>query len=130
MTSLQIMMLPYRVPVPENGGTSGAPDARMWRTAFSLEPHGPSSTTGTHNAGTPQQGSEPQGGNGSDQAAAASGGCCTVCGAVSSEKLSKCGGCRVVRYCSRKCQKRHWPVHKMKCDRIRQEREAQQEAGM
>ena len=26
-----------------------------------------------------------------------------------------CSGCRLVKYCSRKCQKEHWPAHKVDC---------------
>jgi hypothetical protein len=30
----------------------------------------------------------------------------------------KCKGCNTVRYCSKTCQKRHWPEHKKQCTRI------------
>jgi hypothetical protein len=37
---------------------------------------------------------------------------CLVC----AETMCKCGRCDVaVRYCSRKCQVAHWPVHKAFC---------------
>lgn len=31
------------------------------------------------------------------------------------EKFKKCARCKVNYYCSRKCQKAHWPVHKHQC---------------
>jgi hypothetical protein len=48
--------------------------------------------------------------------------CCAVCGRKESElaageKLRKCGGCGVVRYCSGECQKTAWPGHKKECSR-------------
>ena len=36
----------------------------------------------------------------------------------SSRSLRKCAGCQVVRYCSRKCQKREWKAHKPLCQRL------------
>ena len=33
-------------------------------------------------------------------------------------KLSQCGACKQVVYCSRGCQKAHWPVHKQQCKKI------------
>lgn len=32
------------------------------------------------------------------------------------DKLLKCSSCRVVHYCSKKCQKSDWVVHKMYCN--------------
>ena len=30
--------------------------------------------------------------------------------------LKKCSGCKVVRYCSKKCQKNHWKIsHRFEC---------------
>lgn len=41
---------------------------------------------------------------------------CTVCLAVPPDAtLSPCGQCRAARYCSRACQVKHWPVHKLAC---------------
>lgn len=35
------------------------------------------------------------------------------------EKFKKCGGCRLVWYCSPTCQKKHWKAHKKECKRNR-----------
>ncbi|CAI5956158.1 unnamed protein product [Closterium sp. NIES-65] len=40
-------------------------------------------------------------------------GCARVEGG--SVKLRRCGGCGKVAYCSRECQKAHWPSHKLTC---------------
>ncbi|KAL8281248.1 hypothetical protein RQP46_006282 [Phenoliferia psychrophenolica] len=32
-----------------------------------------------------------------------------------------CGGCRVLRYCSKECQKEHWSAHKTLCKEIKAE---------
>ncbi len=44
---------------------------------------------------------------------------CIVC--LASQKsdgtvCSKCGGCKLVYYCSKTCQLKHWPTHKSKCE--------------
>ncbi|KZV83345.1 hypothetical protein EXIGLDRAFT_728436 [Exidia glandulosa HHB12029] len=42
---------------------------------------------------------------------------------VEGGRLQKCGSCRLVRYCSRECQKRHWSAkclpHKLACPAIK-----------
>jgi MYND finger len=40
--------------------------------------------------------------------------CCSVCEANATQR---CQGCETA-YCSRKCQKQDWPVHKARCDRF------------
>ena len=42
---------------------------------------------------------------------------CASCGiaGVDDVKLKKCTGCYLVRYCSIKCQRDHWPQHKKEC---------------
>jgi hypothetical protein len=37
---------------------------------------------------------------------------CVVCG---KETKNRCTACDLVRYCSKECQKQHWPVHKQTC---------------
>mmetsp|Transcript_13465 Transcript_13465/g.23896 ORF Transcript_13465/g.23896 Transcript_13465/m.23896 type:complete len:558 (+) Transcript_13465:22-1695(+) len=40
----------------------------------------------------------------------------------------RCSGCGEARYCSRDCQKSHWPTHKGKCKEIRNQRQTQKKA--
>ncbi|KAJ7263337.1 hypothetical protein C8J57DRAFT_1333349 [Mycena rebaudengoi] len=45
---------------------------------------------------------------------------CTGCNQFERDVLfKKCGGCRVARYCSTECQKKHWKMHKPGCQDIR-----------
>lgn len=39
---------------------------------------------------------------------------CCVCG-VTDVPMKKCGGCKIVYYCSEKCQKKAWMSHKRHC---------------
>jgi hypothetical protein len=39
---------------------------------------------------------------------------CANCGRTS-EKLKKCGACKLSEYCSKRCQRKHWKQHKKKC---------------
>jgi hypothetical protein len=43
---------------------------------------------------------------------------CTCCYFLSTTKFKICGGCKPnkVRYCSKECQKLHWPRHKQYCN--------------
>ena len=43
--------------------------------------------------------------------------CCASCGTKAGDdiKLKKCTSCYLVKYCSVKCQKDHWPQHKKEC---------------
>ena len=34
------------------------------------------------------------------------------------KKMKKCAGCYAVYYCSRKCQKKKWGMHKLLCQKI------------
>jgi hypothetical protein len=38
--------------------------------------------------------------------------CICICGEVTT---STCMRCKSMGYCSRECQVKHWPVHKMQC---------------
>ncbi|CBJ31961.1 MYND finger protein, putative [Ectocarpus siliculosus] len=38
---------------------------------------------------------------------------CPVCQKPNAQK--RCTRCKIVRYCSRECQKQHWPTHKLEC---------------
>jgi hypothetical protein len=42
---------------------------------------------------------------------------CAVCG-IPLADVKQCGGCRKVAYCSRECQRKHWPQHKEECRRL------------
>jgi len=39
---------------------------------------------------------------------------CAACGVYSVQNML-CGRCRMVRYCSKECQKDHWKYHRMEC---------------
>jgi len=41
---------------------------------------------------------------------------CDSCGKEHSTNLKKCSRCKIVVYCNRDCQRRHWPQHKGICD--------------
>ncbi|KAJ6457741.1 hypothetical protein C8R45DRAFT_1032927 [Mycena sanguinolenta] len=44
--------------------------------------------------------------------------CCWVCLKTDTDAgraLRRCSKCRLVSYCSRECQKKHWPEHKLEC---------------
>ncbi|KZP30281.1 hypothetical protein FIBSPDRAFT_126375 [Athelia psychrophila] len=44
---------------------------------------------------------------------------CSACGLVAGrENLKTCAKCRVVRYCSRECQRVAWPQHKTRCNAV------------
>jgi TPR repeat protein len=40
---------------------------------------------------------------------------CAACYAVDGRELKPCSRCTAVKYCSRACQRKHWPVHKAAC---------------
>lgn len=43
---------------------------------------------------------------------------CGQCQVRSYEKMRYCGACRRQHYCSRRCQKKDWGQHKLKCGRV------------
>ncbi|KAJ5038626.1 uncharacterized protein L3040_006307 [Drepanopeziza brunnea f. sp. 'multigermtubi'] len=51
---------------------------------------------------------------------------CAVCG--QSDTVKPCSGCRDFAYCSKECQKTHWPFHKKHCRHV-QAVKAATEAG-
>jgi hypothetical protein len=51
---------------------------------------------------------------------------CTVCSATDKKTMS-CKHCRLVRYCSIECQKKHWPTHKPYCMLSPKEKETMKE---
>ena len=40
---------------------------------------------------------------------------CDKTGRRKKDKLSKCGKCEAITYCSRECQEEDWPRHKDNC---------------
>ena len=42
---------------------------------------------------------------------------CAGCGNCGDGGLKACTSCRLVKYCDRDCQRRHWPTHKSDCKR-------------
>jgi len=34
--------------------------------------------------------------------------------------LKACARCNLATYCNEKCQKKHWPLHKKKCDELKE----------
>lgn len=47
---------------------------------------------------------------------------CELCGIESEKILFGCGSCRKYRYCSKECQRAHWPEHKYECRILSRER--------
>ncbi|KAJ7068732.1 hypothetical protein C8F01DRAFT_1119132 [Mycena amicta] len=43
---------------------------------------------------------------------------CLVC--RKGGKLRQCAGCKTVQYCSRECQRSHWPLHKAHCSKSKE----------
>ena len=42
-------------------------------------------------------------------------GCCAECGEEGGVSLKTCKACMLVKYCGAKCQRNHWPTHKIAC---------------
>ncbi|XP_068710703.1 ankyrin repeat and MYND domain-containing protein 2-like isoform X2 [Montipora foliosa] len=49
--------------------------------------------------------------------------CCSVC--TEKRNVKKCSACKMVGYCSVRCQKLHWPTHKKFCKELAKEYERQ-----
>lgn len=47
---------------------------------------------------------------------------CIVCMSVSEKPLHGCAHCCESRYCSKECQRKHWPDHKVHCAEVRKTR--------
>ena len=47
---------------------------------------------------------------------------CDLCGIESDKILFGCASCRKYRYCSKECQRTHWPDHKYECRILSRER--------
>ena len=51
---------------------------------------------------------------------------CRYCGKVCQDNhgaLRDCGGCHMAKYCSRHCQRKHWPTHKKICAKLHQKKQ-------
>ena len=59
----------------------------------------------------------------------ACGGCCKNAFELGTDKLFTCAGCRIVRYCSKACQRADWDGHREECRTIRKRRHAAETAG-
>mmetsp|Transcript_27837 Transcript_27837/g.50339 ORF Transcript_27837/g.50339 Transcript_27837/m.50339 type:complete len:299 (+) Transcript_27837:59-955(+) len=44
--------------------------------------------------------------------------CCVCNESKDCKTLRRCGGCNIVQYCSEKCQKADWPMHKGHCEKL------------
>lgn len=42
---------------------------------------------------------------------------CGYCDKEKKNKLKKCSRCKVYYYCSKECQKKDWPRHKLQCNK-------------
>ncbi|EIM86411.1 uncharacterized protein STEHIDRAFT_121370 [Stereum hirsutum FP-91666 SS1] len=45
---------------------------------------------------------------------------CAACEAIKEKDLATCSRCKLVYYCSKECQKEHWPRHKIWCKKSSQ----------
>ena len=45
--------------------------------------------------------------------------CCNGCGQGASVDVKICSGCRAVKYCDGRCQRKHWKSHKVLCQAIK-----------
>ncbi|KAF2077627.1 hypothetical protein CYY_001090 [Polysphondylium violaceum] len=45
---------------------------------------------------------------------------CDGCFLLFPMKLSKCSGCNFINYCSKECQQKMWPLHKLECASIKE----------
>ena len=50
---------------------------------------------------------------------------CFICGSGAG-RITKCGECMSVYYCSKQHQVEHWPIHKSMCAEVKRKRERQQ----
>ena len=53
---------------------------------------------------------------------------CVACDAVCA--VQRCSGCKMVHYCSTKCQKAHWSEHKAECKAFRAEADSSASATL
>ena len=56
---------------------------------------------------------------------------CDVChaGPTEGSKLTFCGSCKTVEYCSKKCQRAGWPEHKLECGKLKGLRDMNKNRG-
>ena len=47
---------------------------------------------------------------------------CVACAETDRSMLKKCKGCRTARFCSLECMKVAWPMHKIVCRAIQEQR--------
>ena len=84
--------------------------ARTWeelRTTLKQRPSGNSDLEGLTRAVSNQSGGQSQRPTNAEV--------CAVCSTVGQTKLMQCSRCKVVKYCSAKCQQADWKTHKRHC---------------
>jgi MYND finger len=49
---------------------------------------------------------------------------CANCEKILHGKILSCSSCQQTSYCDRDCQKNHWPLHKIRCQKMKNAKQA------